>query len=178
MKEIVDRNFGQLTETSILGRDARLMFDVPMALPEDVLIRYVNRLRQAPRTPREFAALRTRVDGHCPDGNGRAIDRHLHELLRPVELLLRIGGLEWLTFMPVDFSFAKRMTRIRNSLASIRFPADHAKIKIVDEGTWSMGRRVHDVLEELRVHALYSMKRGDRPFQTIERSSVRGIATS
>lgn len=167
-KEIVDRNFGQLTETSLLGRDARLSFDVPVAVPEEILARYVNWLHRPPRNASEIAVFRTRVDGHCPNGNGRAIDRHLHELLRPDELLLRIGNLEWLTFIPISFSLAKWMKNIKNSLTRILLPAEIAKIKIVSEGTWSLTRRSRDILEELHVQELHAAQRQHRPHRTIE----------
>jgi signal transduction histidine kinase len=167
-KEIVDRNFGHLTETSILGRDARLSFDISVAVPEEILARYVNWLHRSPRNSREIAVLRARIDGHCPHGSGSVIDRHFHELLRPDELLLRIGDLEWLTFIPVRFSIAKRMRKIKNSLTRTLLPADIAKIKIVDEGTWSISRRTRDILEELHVHELHAAKRRGRPSRMIE----------
>jgi len=156
-RELAARNLGRLREQWSARGGMRLWFDVPLAVPGEVIDRYLTRLRSLPGQPGEVCLLRARLDSDGGADRRQQIDRQLNVLLRPNDLLLRTGRADWLILIPPPRDFGRRMDRLANSVNSARYMNGRSTLAIVQAGTWSIERCASDLVAEMEIDELYSV---------------------
>ena len=94
--ELVELNFGNMSVESEPGRGSTFSFTLPMAIPQLVVERYLQRLRHRRGDGPIISLWRASLDGEVTPELADGIDRFLNYLLRRHDLLFRIGAVEWL----------------------------------------------------------------------------------
>ncbi|MBX3437618.1 MAG: hybrid sensor histidine kinase/response regulator [Planctomycetaceae bacterium] len=153
-KELVDLNFGEMTVESRLGRGSTFSFTVPLNDPQNVMERYVERVRRMKHEERVVALVRTRIDAGTSAADAEDADVFFNFLLRRSDLLFRAGVHEWLFVLWVARSEAADFeARARTEWLKTNRNRPYGPIpdfELTHDGQWNVESSIDAVLNRFR----------------------------
>lgn len=150
--ELVELNFGKMHVESELGRGSTFSFNIPLAEPDEILRRYVDRMSS--RGPSHAALLAAHIRGPQNNDVLNQIDEFLSHLGHANDLLFRAGQARWLIVIgcvPPELPAAIRRIEDAWRLENRNRPVGPLpKIDFELQGSWPMQRAFESILEHFQ----------------------------
>jgi signal transduction histidine kinase len=152
-QELVDLNFGQMRLESQVGQGSTFFFTLPPDEPQEVIGRYLLRMRQPQHEGAYVSFVRATVSESCDSTLMDEVDSFLNYLLRKHDLLFRRSTKEWLLIVPEPES---ELTLLFDRIAEQREEANRNRpngmlpdLDLRPLGTWTANTDVIVILNNL-----------------------------
>jgi anti-sigma regulatory factor (Ser/Thr protein kinase) len=99
-QELVDLNFGEMRLESELGKGSTFSFTLPPDEPQEVIGRYLDRMRHSQHGTAYVSFVRAAIPDSCEIALSDDVDSFFNYLLRRNDLLFRRSTHEWLLIVP------------------------------------------------------------------------------
>ena len=149
-KELVDLNFGEMNVESLLGSGSTFSFSIPLALPVEVMKRYLNHVVRNGNGISVVSLVSVGVDPSVEDAIADDTNVFLNYLLRKHDLLFRMGTHQWVIAAAtgeVEFDqFRDRALKAHRDANRNRPYGPLPPLDIEHEGAWRTGAESDVVL--------------------------------
>lgn len=159
-EKLLHQNLSRLREYTFQGFGTTLLFDIPKATADEILLRYLTRLKHFQGNRAAVTVIRVAATApDCPETRA-LIEKLCTSVFQKGNLLLHIDEGEWLLILSngtrglADFMSWREANLCDESQKEL--PRAPRGINIVVEGTWSADAATSDVLSEIKTRFTFS----------------------
>jgi len=153
-KELVELNLGEMRVESEHGSGSTFSFSVPLAHPDGVIRRYVDRIERMRNGSSCVSLVTATIDRYVSDSDAHDVDVLLNYLLRSHDLLFRRDSHSWMSVLPIpEMEVERYIARVqgeRDKANRNRPEGPMPRIDLDIKGCWYLAKERAGLFEQAR----------------------------